>query len=38
MILSQLIFFMETGIAILQSYVFVALVLNYINDLLSEGH
>jgi len=36
--LSQLIFFMEAGIAILQSYVFVTLVANYLKDLVFESH
>jgi len=36
--LSQLIFFMEVGISMLQAYVFVTLGLNYLNDLVQEGH
>jgi ATP synthase subunit 6 len=36
--LSQLIFFMETGIALLQAYVFFALALNYAGDLLGGHH
>jgi len=37
--LCQLIFFMEFGIAILQTYVFITLVVNYLKDTISgEGH